>query len=78
MLKLKTGTNAIALTSAYKAYLCADTVLIKVPPDSLDFVDENKCLLALLDCSAANDTISQAILVKRLNETYGLSGTVLK
>ena len=64
--------------SAYKALHSTETALLKVTSDILEALDEKKvCLLTLLDLSAAFDTIDHSILLKRLNLTFGLSGSVL-
>ena len=64
--------------SAYKANHSTETALLKVTSDILDEIDnKNVCILTLLDLSAAFDTIDHKILVKRLETTFGISGTVL-
>ncbi|GFO43479.1 reverse transcriptase-like protein [Plakobranchus ocellatus] len=46
--------------------------------ETLDFLDERKvCLLTLQDLPAAFDTIDHNILLKRLEITFGIGGTVL-
>ena len=55
-----------------------ETALLKVHNDLLCAADKNDIsILALLDLSAAFDTIDHHILLERLRITMGLSGTVL-
>ena len=64
--------------SAYKALHSTETALLKVSSDILDQLDDkNVCVIALLDLSAAFDTIDHGILLNRLEKTYGITGTVL-
>ena len=64
--------------SAYKALHSTETALLKVSSDILDQLDDkNVCVIALLDLSAAFDTIDHGILPNRLEKTYGITGTVL-
>ena len=64
--------------SAYKALHSTETALLKVSSDILEKLDnKNVCVMSLLDLSAAFDTIDHEILLKRLEITYGISGTVL-
>ena len=79
---LRVNNLEIVFQSAHNVGLChcTEIALVKVTSDILDYLDENKvglCLLTLLDLSAAFDTIDHAILVRRLEETLGLSRTVL-
>ena len=64
--------------SAYKQNHSTETALLKVTSDILDEIDDKKvCFLVLLDLSAAFDTIDHEILIKRLQTSFLLSGTVL-
>ena len=64
--------------SAYRQFHNTETALLKIYNDLLCEADENKIsILALLDLSAAFDTIDHAILIERLSRTFGLSGRVL-
>jgi len=66
------------LQSAYRKFHSTETALLKVFSDLCMAVDEgNICLLGLLDLSAAFDTVDHHILLTRLNNTFGISGTVL-
>jgi hypothetical protein len=65
--------------SAYRSSHSTETTLLKVFSDICCAIDDGKtCLLALLDLSAAFDTVDFEILLKRLEITYGLTGDVLK
>ena len=67
------------LQSAYKAKHSTETALLKVTTDILNSIDEgNVSVLALLDLSAAFDTIDHNILIKRLKITFGIDGTALE
>ena len=51
-------------------------VRVKLTPGVLDYFDKYKrCLLMLVDLSAAFNTVDQEILDRRLEETFGLSET---
>ena len=64
--------------SAYRKFHNTETALIKIYNDLLNEADVNKIsILALLDLSAAFDTIDHNILIERLFKTFGLSGKVL-
>ena len=65
--------------SAYRQKHSTETALLKVTSDLLTACDEGMVsVLALLDLSAAFDTIDHEILITRLNVSFGLSGIVLK
>ena len=75
------GVNNLEVTfqSACKVYHSTETALVKVTSDTLNYLDKNKvCHLTLRDLSTDIDTIDHEILVRRLEKTSGLSGTVLK
>ena len=64
--------------SAYRQFHNTETALLKIYNDLLCEADANKIsILALLDLSAAFDTIDHSILIERLFKTFGLSGRVL-
>ncbi|GFR74965.1 reverse transcriptase-like protein [Elysia marginata] len=61
--------------SAYRSNHSTETALIKVSNDLLRMADKKSiCPLALLDLSAAFDTIDHNILFSRLHNMYGISG----
>ena len=64
--------------SAYREFHNTETALLKVHNDLLCAADKNDIsILALLDLSAAFDTIDHHILLERLRINTGLSGTIL-
>ena len=65
--------------SAYRKGHNTETALIKITNDLLSSADEKKIsIIALLDLSAAFDTIDHTILINRLHNYFGFEGTVLK
>ena len=73
------SSNAFPLfQSAYRRYHSTETGLLKVFTDICRAVDDgNICLLGLLDMSAAFDTVDHDILLRRLEITFGITGTAL-
>ena len=67
------------LQSAYRACHSTETTVLKVLSDILLAIDAgNLSALVLLDLSAAFDRVDHDILVRRLETSYGLSGSVLQ
>jgi len=65
------------LQSAYRRHHSTETAVLKVLGDILRAVDSGDlAALALLDLSAAFDTVDHATLLERLRVSYGLSGYV--
>ena len=66
------------MQSAYRAGHSTETALIKVKADILNAVDNKEVVcLVLLDLSAAFDTVDHQILLERLKNMFGLTGTVI-
>ena len=67
------------LQSAYQAFHLTEMAVLKVLSDILLAVDAcDLVMLTLLDLSAAFDTVDHAVLLRRLQQSYGLDGLVLK
>ena len=67
------------LQSAYRPAHSTESALLKVKCDIMEFVSQRKgVFLALLDLSAAFDTVNHEILLTRLANEIGLQGNVLK
>ena len=66
------------LQSAYRANHSTETAVLRVLADILGALDRGDyAVLTLLDLSAAFDTVDHATLLRRLQITYGISGTAL-
>ena len=69
----------VTLQSAYKVFHSTETSLLRVHNDILLALDKGETvLLILLDLSATFDTVNHSLLLSRLQQRYGLCGTVLK
>ena len=67
------------LQSAYRRNHSTETALLCVISDLLMAIDSGLVtLLGLLDLSAAFDTVDHDILIRRLQSTFGISGTPLE
>ena len=65
------------LQSAYRKHHSTETAVLKVLGDILLAVDSGDLsVLALLDLSAAFDTVDHDILLRRLKTSFGLDGVV--
>ena len=66
------------LQSAYRRQHSTETAILKVVSDILQAADSGKVtLLGLLDLSAASDTVDHAILLDRLDVSFGIRGAVI-
>jgi hypothetical protein len=63
--------------SAYRSNHSTETALVKIQNDVLLAMDSKQCvLLVLLDMSAAFDTVDHSILLNRLRNDFGITGSV--
>ena len=64
--------------SAYREYSSTETALLKIKADILDAMDKKEVMcLVMLDLSAAFDTISHELLLKRLKYRFSIMDLVL-
>jgi hypothetical protein len=69
----------LSLQSAYHANHSTETAVLRVMADILQAMDRGDfASLALLDLSAAFDTVDHAMLLRRLEVTYDIRGSALK
>ena len=67
------------LQSVYRKRYGTETALLKVQNDILLNMDrQHVTLLVLLDLSVALDTVNHEILLRRLETTFGITGTALQ
>lgn len=73
------GNDLLAkFQSAYRNFYSTETCLVRVTNDILRAIDRRQeVVLVLLDLSSAFDTIDHTILIERLQNRYGLNGSVL-
>ena len=65
--------------SAYKAHHSTETALLTITDDILLSLDRgDDVFLLLLDLSAAFDTFNHSLLLSRLENSFGITGTVLQ
>jgi hypothetical protein len=75
---LKESNLLPTLQSAYRPNHSTETAVLKVVSDILLALDTgNLSILALLDLSAAFDSIDHSTLLQRLRTSYGIDGTAL-
>lgn len=73
------GNDLLAkFQSAYRNFYSTETCLVRVSNDILRTIDRRQeVVLVLLDLSSVFDTIDHTILIERLQNRYGLNGSVL-
>lgn len=66
------------MQSGYRKYHSVETALVRVFNDLLLALDDkNEAILVLLDLSAAFDTVNHQLLLYRLSQRFGISGSAL-
>jgi len=64
--------------SFFRAHHSTERAVLKVMSDILTVADQGRVmLLRLLDMSAAFDTVDHDILLRRLETSFGLTGSVI-
>ena len=67
-----------SVQSAYRQFFSTETAVLKVVSDVLTAMDRGQItLLGMFDLSAAFDTVDHAILLKRLDVSFGIRGNAL-
>ena len=67
------------MQSAYKPYHSTESALLRVKNDLLSAMDEQQATyFAMIDLSAAFDTVDHNVLLSFINETIGIEGTAWK
>ena len=67
------------MQSAYRCNHSTETALVRVQNDILTSMDNQRvAMLLLLDLSAAFDTVSHSILIRKLKDRIGVSGKALE
>ena len=75
---LQANNLLIVNQSAYKRNHSCETALLKIYNDVLSMLNSStNVVVALLDFSAAFDTINHDLLIQKLHGQYGIRGTVL-
>ena len=65
--------------STYKKYHSTETALVRVNKDILRAVDSHHhVIIVLLDLSAAFDTIDHQVLLQRVQDRFGITGTAFR
>ena len=76
--RLNEHVNEHNLSEVYKKGHSTESALVRVHNDILRAIDNGGCvILLLLDFSASFDTVDHAILLSRLRDRFGVSGTAL-
>ena len=68
----------LSVQSAYRQFFSTETAVLKVVSDILTAMDRERItLLGMYDLSAEFDTVDHAILLKRLDVSFGIRGNAL-
>ena len=75
---VETTSTMEPLQSAYRRSHSTETALLKIKSDILSMIDKGEIVcMALLDLSAAFDTVSHKLLLNRLKYRFGFDGKIL-